>query len=69
MPKDANITDAVPSEKQRSEPVRFSKANLLTVRRFEDRRDLLTALLDDGKQYSVQEAEDIMNGFLRKVVD
>lgn len=51
---------AVPS------PVVFTKAKLLTLTRFAGRRDLLSALLTDGKEYTLDQAETLIREFLEK---
>ena len=44
---------------------RFSKRQLLSSERFRDKRDALTACLDDDKNYSVGEAEKALADFLK----
>lgn len=44
---------------------RFSKRQLLGSERFSGRRDVLTALLSEKKEYSVFEAEKIIEKFLK----
>uniref|UniRef100_UPI0006D058E8 hypothetical protein n=1 Tax=Clostridium sp. NkU-1 TaxID=1095009 RepID=UPI0006D058E8 len=44
---------------------RYTKDQLILSERCRNQRDLLSALLDDGKVYSVTEAEEIMNQFMK----
>ncbi len=43
----------------------FTKEQLLLSDRFSGRRDLLNALLDDGKQYTISEVETALNIYLK----
>ena len=62
MAKNDVLNEAV-SEKVKK-PL-FSKKQLLDSKRFEGRRDLLGALLEDGKDYSVETAELIIEKYLK----
>jgi hypothetical protein len=44
---------------------RYTKDQLIFSERYRNQRDLLSALLDDGKVYSVTESEEIMNQFMK----
>lgn len=60
------------AKKKRSagaEMPRHSKAELLGSKRFSGERDLLEALLGDKREYTIPEAEQIMDRFMRKGVD
>ena len=48
---------------------KHSKVQLLNSRRFAKRRDLLGALLDENKRYSVEEAESAIKNFLEGKVN
>lgn len=43
----------------------FTKRELLASRRFSENRDLAEAVLSTDKQYSVREAEEAINKFLK----
>jgi hypothetical protein len=43
----------------------FSKEQLLRASAFQDRRDLLWSLLEDGKEYTRAEVEAIIDKFLK----
>lgn len=48
---------------------KFSKEQLAGSARYAARRDLVNALLDDGKGYTIQEADAAIAGYMeRKVV-
>ena len=44
---------------------KFSKEQILKSQRYHERRDLLTALLKDGKQYSHVEVQTLIDKFMR----
>lgn len=44
---------------------RYTKAQLIRSKRFSNRRDLLTAVLEDDKVYSIAEAEAAAEKFLK----
>lgn len=52
-----------PAEKAAS-PV-FSKQNILTFRRYAERRDLLSVLLEDGKMYTTNQVDDLIGQFMK----
>lgn len=56
-------TPAAPAEKAVS-PV-FSKQNILTFRRYAERRDLLSVLLEDGKMYTIDQVDDLIGQFMK----
>ncbi len=56
--KDVKVTEG-------TEAVRYTKRQLACSEKYCDRRDLLQALLDDEKKYSVTEADEIMNQFMK----
>lgn len=49
-------------------PVKFPKERILAFRRYADRRDLLTALLQDGKEYTFDQIDDLVNDFMKGTV-
>lgn len=48
---------------------RYSKEQILASATFGNRRDLLTVLLDDGKEYTTAEVEKVMGDWLNKGVE
>jgi hypothetical protein len=46
--------------------VKFTKIQILASEKYADRRDLLSALLDDSEEYSGNEIDKILKNFLRK---
>lgn len=50
------------------EETKYTKAALAGSKRFQARRDLLNAILDDGVEYTIAEAETIINNYLNKEV-
>lgn len=43
----------------------FSKEQLLSSKRFKDRRDLVEALLDDGELYTVKAVEEKIESYMK----
>jgi hypothetical protein len=43
----------------------FTKQQLLESKTYVEKKDLLNALLVDGRSYSLAETEEILNGFLK----
>lgn len=50
--------------KPAAEPIRYSKEALAASRKYADRQDLVSALLEDGKSYSFEEADGIIKKYL-----
>lgn len=51
-------------EKTAGESV-YTKDELISSSKFKSRRDALYALLEDGKSYTVREAEEILKKFMK----
>lgn len=47
---------------------KYPKEQILASARFANRRDILNALLTDGKEYTIKEVNSIMDGWLKKGV-
>lgn len=45
--------------------LKFTKEKFVNSKRFAARRDIVNALLDEDKTYSIEEVENIINDFLR----
>ena len=43
----------------------FTKRNILTFKRYAKRRDLIMALLEHGKTYTLNEADRLIDGFMK----
>lgn len=46
----------------------FGKSDLLRAKRYSDKRDILNALLEDNKTYTLKEVDKIIRTFLNKEV-
>lgn len=46
-------------------PVRYAKHQLMGAARYRDRQDVLSAVLMDGKEYSLKEAEKAIDRFMK----
>ena len=51
-----------------SEPV-FSKQQLLNAKKYSNRKDILTALIDDGEEITVTELDNRMSDFMKGKVN
>lgn len=47
-------------------PATFSKSHILTFKRYANRRDLLTQLLKDGKNYTLDQVDSLIQNFMKK---
>lgn len=45
------------TEKRKIKETRFSKEQLTGSERFRERKDMLNAILDDGRKYAISEVE------------
>jgi hypothetical protein len=54
------------AEKAVKKTPKFAKDALLKSKRFRDRRDALTFLLEDGREYTAPEVEKILNDYYTK---
>lgn len=56
-------------EKSKTEDLaKFSKSQIVNSKRYSNRRDLLTALLEQDKEYSFSDIKEIINKFNDKKV-
>ncbi len=63
-----NCSEIIEEEKAVGEQ-KFSKRQLLTSEKFSEKRDILTALLSEDRDYSVSEAENIIQNFMKGKVN
>ncbi|WP_276950566.1 hypothetical protein [Acetatifactor muris] len=57
MVEKKKVLDKVPQSAEKAES-RFSKEQLLVSKRFRDKEDLVNALLEDGKLYTMRSVEE-----------
>ena len=50
-------------------PVVFPKERALTFKRYADRRDLLSVLLEDGKEYTHDQIDGLIKDFMKGKVN
>lgn len=53
------------SENSKEAAAVFTKAQLLTSRKYADRRDALSALLKDGETYTLDAADKLLSQFMK----
>ena len=58
------IPEAAP-ENVREKGKRFSKEQLLSSERFRERRDIVDALLENGRQYTVKDVEEAIGRYMK----
>ena len=58
------IPEAAP-ENGKEKGKRFSKEQLLASERFRERRDIVDALLDNGRQYTVKDVEEAIGRYMK----
>lgn len=63
-----NCSEIIEGEKAVGEQ-KFSKRQLLTSEKFSGQRDILTALLSEDRDYSIFEAENITQNFMKGKVN
>lgn len=66
--KDLNELVNTPSRKKSREHT-FSKEQILGSEKYGNRRDLLHALLEDGRKYTMEEAEKKIEQFMKGTVN
>lgn len=49
-------------------PLEFSKAQLANSERYKQCKDVITALLEDDKRYTIKQADAIINDYLKRSV-
>jgi hypothetical protein len=67
--KGANMTKKTNPEAVETPVSAFSKEQLLKSKRYNERRDLLTVLLEDGRQYSHADVETLIDEFMKGEVN
>lgn len=50
------------------ETIRFSKEKILQSVTYQDRKDLVSALLQDGMEYSLEEVDALIDTFMKRKV-
>lgn len=48
--------------------IKYSKQTIVDSYKYQNRKDLLTALLKDGVEYTISEVDTIINNYLTKEV-
>lgn len=56
-------------EKEEKQTSKFSKAQILSSKQYAERKDLLEAILEDGKEYSKKEVEQQIQKFMKGKVN
>ncbi len=56
--------DTVQTEQAEQKTAFFRKSHILTFKRYANRRDLLKALLDDERKYTLKEVDGLIQNFM-----
>lgn len=64
MPKSIDGKLTGPGHAAGAAPVQYTKEQLVRSGRYRDRRDVLSAVLEEGRGYSLEEAEEAMARFM-----
>jgi hypothetical protein len=66
-----NLTVKGKSEQtEKVEPViTFSKDKILTAKKYANRKDILGELLEDGKDYSFEQVDGLINDYMKRKVN
>lgn len=59
-----NTTETPETPVEQKAPVTFSKEQILTFKRFNTRRDLLSVKLDDNQRYTMDQVEAVIRDFM-----
>ena len=65
-PEEVKAEEVKPAKAKTEKVAKFTKKQFVTSRKFAKHKDLVNALLDDEKTYSIKEVEDVINNFLFK---
>ena len=63
--KKKSTTETAPAEQPVETPVVFYKEQVLTFKRYANRRDLLSVLLEDGKEYTTDQIDKLIEKFMK----
>ena len=53
------------SENKPQADIRFKKDNLVTSARYIDKKDVVNAVLEDGKEYTLAEVDELIRKFMK----
>jgi hypothetical protein len=56
------------AETEKAAVVSFNKEQILSAKKYADRRDLLTVLLSDDRAYTLAEVDQLIENFMKKEV-
>lgn len=59
------MAEKVLKNTRQKEPVRYTKTQLASAKRYRGKKDLITALLEEGKSYTTEEADQLIDTFMK----
>lgn len=63
------MAEKVLKNTRQKEPVRYTKTQLASAKRYRGKKDLITALLEEGKSYTTEEADQLIDTFMKGKVN
>lgn len=57
---------ATESVEQTTEPVQFTKEQILASAMYANRRDLVDALLEKDKKYTMEQVDELVNSYMKE---
>lgn len=61
--------DALKEKSESKQAIRWSKVQIMASSKFAHQRDVLNAVLEDEKEYTIQEAEDLISNYMKGGVE
>lgn len=61
--------DDLEKKVEQVQSVTFSKEQILSAKKYSNRKDILGVLLEDGKEYSFDQADTLMDDFMKGKVN
>ena len=52
------------AKKKEESEVKFTKDQLIKAKKFSDVKDAINAILEDGKEYTIEEAVQLLHSFM-----
>ena len=66
--KNESATEIVAAKKRSAAPVKYSKVQLLSSKKYLGQRDIVEVILEDGKTYTTTQVDSLIKNFLERRV-
>jgi len=67
--KKTDVADVVQNTEPVLEPIEFSKEQILTSVKYRNNRDLVDALLDEKKKYTMESVDNLIENYMKGKVE